>query len=87
MGQRKCPDYRGVVISYVSRVEKYTSMVFLPASAWFHSLSGYIGFPIADNLVSLQGISIEEAEEKLLTILKQVMEEKLTATNIEVLRG
>ena len=25
-----------------------------------------------------------EAEEKLLTILKQVMEEKLTATNIEV---
>ena len=52
-----------------------------------HSLSGYIGFPIADNLVSLQGISIEEAEEKLLTILKQVMEEKLTATNIEVLRG
>lgn len=32
----------------------------------------------------MQGISTEEAEEKLLTILKQVMEEKLTATNIEV---
>ena len=27
-----------------------------------------------------------EAEEKLLTILKEVMEEKLTATNIEVLQ-
>ncbi len=27
---------------------------------------------------------MEEAEEKLLTILKQVMEEKLTCTNVEV---
>ena len=34
-----------------------------------------------------QGITTEEAEEKLLTILKQVMEEKLTSTNIEVWRG
>lgn len=29
---------------------------------------------------------IEEAEEKLLTILKQVMEEKLTCSNVEVCR-
>jgi len=34
-----------------------------------------------------QGISLEEAEEKLLTILKQVMEEKLTSTNVEVSRN
>ena len=35
-------------------------------------------------LYTVQGIATEEAEEKLLTILKQVMEEKLTSTNIEV---
>ena len=34
--------------------------------------------------VILQSITIKEAEEKLLTILKQVMEEKLTASNVEV---
>ena len=31
-----------------------------------------------------QGIGLKESEEKLLTILKQVMEEKLTSTNVEV---
>ena len=31
-----------------------------------------------------QSMTITEAEEKLLTILKQVMEEKLTASNVEV---
>ena len=31
-------------------------------------------------------MTINEAEEKLLTILKQVMEEKLTASNVEVIR-
>ena len=31
-----------------------------------------------------KGITIAEAEEKLLTILKQVMEEKLNSTNVEV---
>jgi len=31
-------------------------------------------------------MTIEEAEEKLLVILKQVMEEKLTALNVEVSR-
>ena len=30
-------------------------------------------------------MTLEEAEEKLLTILKQVMEEKLTSTNVEVI--
>ena len=29
-------------------------------------------------------MTLTEAEEKLLTILKQVMEEKLTSTNIEM---
>ena len=29
-------------------------------------------------------MTIEEAEERMLTILKQVMEEKLTSTNVEV---
>ena len=29
-------------------------------------------------------MTLEEAEEKLLQILKQVMEEKLTSTNVEV---
>ena len=33
---------------------------------------------------TLQSMTIEEAEEKLLIILKQVMEEKLTALNVEV---
>lgn len=59
-------------------VEKYTSMPFLPVKM------PWLGFPLLNTSESLQGISIEEAEEKLLTILKQVMEEKLTATNIEV---
>ena len=31
-----------------------------------------------------QSMTVLEAEEKLLTILKQVMEEKLTSTNVEV---
>ena len=30
-------------------------------------------------------MTVVEAEEKLLTILKQVMEEKLTSSNVEVL--
>ncbi len=30
-------------------------------------------------------MTIEEVEEKLLVILKQVMEEKLTALNVEVI--
>lgn len=34
--------------------------------------------------VFYKGIPMEEAEEKLLTILKQVMEEKLTSTNIDM---
>ncbi|CAI8041243.1 Proteasome subunit alpha type-5, partial [Geodia barretti] len=34
--------------------------------------------------VFYKGITTKEAEEKLLTILKEVMEEKLTATNIEM---
>ena len=32
-----------------------------------------------------QSMTIAEAEEKLLTILKQVMEEKLTSSNVEVM--
>lgn len=35
----------------------------------------------------LKSMTIEEAEEKLLQILKQVMEEKLTSTNVEVSFG
>ena len=30
-------------------------------------------------------MTLEEAEERLLQILKQVMEEKLTSTNVEVI--
>lgn len=36
-----------------------------------------------DNCFS-QSMTLLEAEEKLLQILKQVMEEKLTSTNVEV---
>ena len=42
------------------------------------------GIHTLGNLLALQSMTIEEAEEKLLTILKQVMEEKLTSSNVEV---
>ena len=35
-------------------------------------------------VLALQSMTVVEAEEKLLIILKQVMEEKLTSTNVEV---
>jgi 20S proteasome subunit alpha 5 len=46
--------------------------------------SGFEGAQTALQELYNKSITLLEAEEKLLQILKQVMEEKLTATNVEV---
>ena len=54
---------------------------------WLARLLVYVpvcSFTAPPSLPPSQSMTLTEAEEKLLTILKQVMEEKLTSTNIEM---
>ena len=48
-------------------------------------LSGYVEFALCLFNFSLQSMTLKEACKHALTILKQVMEEKLNSTNVEVM--
>lgn len=65
-------------------------MLLLPSELYVSALSVSEGVDqnviksLSCSFFDPQSMTLNEAEEKLLVILKQVMEEKLTSTNVEV---